>query len=365
MIPTNHYSVSSSMPLHLDEDQSYQLFSTNYEASSATSSDLLYHQASSSNSSLLNPKLLQPGQGSYHQEPNHLGSDEEAEKIIPSSGSWDHLGVESRSKLKVKVVWKKEEGNENVEAEDGSVKWMSPKMRIMHRMAVSDQTGSDIEALSKQKFELQKQQLSLIGNDNSTNSSTHSNTTVRFCSSNFKHMFEEQKQPFSLLGTSDNSGSNNSSNNNNITVRVCSDCHTTKTPLWRSGPRGPKTLCNACGIRQRKARRAMAAAAASAAASADGTILTAEPTHVKGKNLQGKEKKSKIKLTPQKKKKSKLGCKPCIGRKKFSFEDLAISLSKNLALQQVFPQDEKEAAIMLMALSYGLLHGFPSDRYLD
>ncbi|CAL0320301.1 unnamed protein product [Lupinus luteus] len=365
MIPTNHYSVSSTMPLDLDEDQSYQLFSTNYQASSATSSDLLYHQASSSNSSLLNPELLQSGQGSYHLEPNHLGSDEEGGKIIPSSGSWDHLGVESRSKLKVKVVWKKEEGNENLEAEDGSVKWMSPKMRIMHRMAVSDQTGSDITGISKQKFEQQKQQLSLLGNDNNTNSSNHSNITGRFCSSNFKQVFKEQKQPFSVQGTSDNSG-NNSSNNNNITVRVCSDCHTTKTPLWRSGPRGPKTLCNACGIRQRKARRAMAAAAASAATSASGTILmAAEPTHVKGKNLQSKEKKSKIKLAPQKKVKPKLGCKPCIGRKKFSFEDLTISLSKNLALQQVFPQDEKEAAIMLMALSYGLLHGFPSDRYLD
>ncbi|CAN6230883.1 unnamed protein product [Urochloa humidicola] len=50
-------------------------------------------------------------------------------------------------------------------------------------------------------------------------------------------------------------------------VRVCSDCNTSKTPLWRSGPCGPKSLCNACGIRQRKARRAMAAAAAAAAAS--------------------------------------------------------------------------------------------------
>ncbi|KAF0904476.1 hypothetical protein E2562_034752 [Oryza meyeriana var. granulata] len=42
-------------------------------------------------------------------------------------------------------------------------------------------------------------------------------------------------------------------------IRVCSDCNTTKTPLWRSGPCGPKSLCNACGIRQRKARRAMMA----------------------------------------------------------------------------------------------------------
>ena len=35
------------------------------------------------------------------------------------------------------------------------------------------------------------------------------------------------------------SGSN-SPNNGNNTVRVCSDCSTTKTPLWRSGPQGPK-----------------------------------------------------------------------------------------------------------------------------
>ncbi|KAF3782767.1 GATA transcription factor 16 [Nymphaea thermarum] len=41
--------------------------------------------------------------------------------------------------------------------------------------------------------------------------------------------------------------------------RVCVDCQTTKTPLWRSGPRGPKTLCNACGIRYRKRRKAAAA----------------------------------------------------------------------------------------------------------
>ncbi|CAA3020211.1 GATA transcription factor 15-like [Olea europaea subsp. europaea] len=36
--------------------------------------------------------------------------------------------------------------------------------------------------------------------------------------------------------------------------KFCADCKTTKTPLWRSGPSGPKTLCNACGIRMRKKR---------------------------------------------------------------------------------------------------------------
>nr|KYP71287.1 GATA transcription factor 16 [Cajanus cajan] len=36
--------------------------------------------------------------------------------------------------------------------------------------------------------------------------------------------------------------------------KCCADCKTTKTPLWRGGPAGPKTLCNACGIRYRKKR---------------------------------------------------------------------------------------------------------------
>ncbi|XP_051228611.1 uncharacterized protein [Lolium perenne] len=37
--------------------------------------------------------------------------------------------------------------------------------------------------------------------------------------------------------------------------KACADCYTTKTPLWRGGPTGPKSLCNACGIRYRKRRR--------------------------------------------------------------------------------------------------------------
>ena len=32
----------------------------------------------------------------------------------------------------------------------------------------------------------------------------------------------------------------------------CHLCQATETPLWRAGPDGPKTLCNACGVRYRK-----------------------------------------------------------------------------------------------------------------
>jgi hypothetical protein len=32
----------------------------------------------------------------------------------------------------------------------------------------------------------------------------------------------------------------------------CSQCGTQTTPVWRAGPQGPKTLCNACGVRYMK-----------------------------------------------------------------------------------------------------------------
>ncbi|EFH51976.1 predicted protein [Arabidopsis lyrata subsp. lyrata] len=39
-----------------------------------------------------------------------------------------------------------------------------------------------------------------------------------------------------------------------ITNKSCSHCGTRKTPLWREGPRGAGTLCNACGMRYRTGR---------------------------------------------------------------------------------------------------------------
>ncbi|KAG2685537.1 hypothetical protein I3760_10G130100 [Carya illinoinensis] len=37
--------------------------------------------------------------------------------------------------------------------------------------------------------------------------------------------------------------------------KCCADCKTTKTPLWRGGLVGPKSSCNACGIKYRKRRK--------------------------------------------------------------------------------------------------------------
>ena len=36
--------------------------------------------------------------------------------------------------------------------------------------------------------------------------------------------------------------------------RRCLHCEVTKTPQWRAGPLGPKTLCNACGVRYKSGR---------------------------------------------------------------------------------------------------------------
>ncbi|CAN0878182.1 GATA transcription factor 9 [Linum grandiflorum] len=37
-------------------------------------------------------------------------------------------------------------------------------------------------------------------------------------------------------------------------TRRCLHCATEKTPQWRTGPMGPKTLCNACGVRYKSGR---------------------------------------------------------------------------------------------------------------
>ncbi|KAJ7944283.1 GATA transcription factor [Quillaja saponaria] len=72
----------------------------------------------------------------------------------------------------------------------------------------------------------------------------------------------QSKQSNSKSGRDTNS--NSSSNDDPLLARRCANCDTTSTPLWRNGPRGPKSLCNACGIRFKKEERRASAAAASA-----------------------------------------------------------------------------------------------------
>ncbi|KAJ6816059.1 putative GATA transcription factor 22 isoform X2 [Iris pallida] len=137
-------------------------------------------------------------------------------------------------------------------------------------------------------------------------------------------------------------------------VRACSNCNTTKTPLWRSGPQGPKSLCNACGIRQMKARRAMRAAAAAAAAVGGGLV----PAGTAPPPVKVAKERSEADRTVPFKKRFKIAAAPSSATKRLRFDDVKFTPSKKkMAFNQAFPQEEKDAAILLMALSCGLIHG--------
>ncbi|KAL9443295.1 hypothetical protein AB3S75_016620 [Citrus x aurantiifolia] len=246
---------------------------------------------------------------------------------VDHSGS-SNLQVFSSSSIQTKMMnnitnyklpIRKREVGEGTTSENGSSsssKWMSSKIRLMHKMINSSSNSTATHELSvKVTQKLQHHQL-------------HDNSEVN---------------------------SFNSSNSNN-TMRACSDCNTTTTPLWRSGPRGPKSLCNACGIRQRKARRAMQAAAAVET----GTIAATGGSPFAKIKLQIKDKKPRTSHVPQNKKQYRtLDPDPTHqyqSQRKLCFKDFAIALSKNSALKQVFPQDVEEAAILLMELSCGFTH---------
>lgn len=64
-----------------------------------------------------------------------------------------------------------------------------------------------------------------------------------------------------------NKAGRNGSENASSAGRKCANCDTTTTPLWRNGPKGPKSLCNACGIRYKKEERRTAACAVSVSSS--------------------------------------------------------------------------------------------------
>ncbi|KAK4408957.1 GATA transcription factor 11 [Sesamum angolense] len=56
------------------------------------------------------------------------------------------------------------------------------------------------------------------------------------------------------LQLSDYAEPQNVSSHRPALAKKCTHCEVTKTPQWREGPLGPKTLCNACGVRFRSGR---------------------------------------------------------------------------------------------------------------
>ncbi|KAG1365274.1 GATA transcription factor 15 [Cocos nucifera] len=111
-------------------------------------------------------------------------------------------------------------------------------------------------------------------------------------------------------------------------LKSCADCRTTKTPLWRGGPSGPKSLCNACGIRYRKKRRA---------------VLGLKEGERRERKQKGEEKSSSKELGGVSVKLRMLG----VGSE---------VLFKRRSLLERRMGEVEEAAVLLMALSSGFLY---------
>ncbi|WOL09062.1 hypothetical protein Cni_G17815 [Canna indica] len=139
----------------------------------------------------------------------------------------------------------------------------------------------------------------------------------------------------------------------NCPIRACSNCNTTKTPLWRSGPHGPKSLCNACGIRQRKGRRAaMEAAGMINNINVHGVVLPSK--NAPNYRLTKEKKPSSKCVVPFKKR-----CKFTGAGKQLFLDETGskeeLHFEKLGFREVVFPKDEKDAAMLLMGLSCSII----------
>lgn len=164
-------------------------------------------------------------------------------------------------------------------------------------------------------------------------------------------------------------GADHLNENNNVsvdthsprnTLRACVDCSTTRTPLWRSGPQGPKSLCNACGIRYRKKRRALFASLGHEVAQSVKPKKRSNPWDAASAiKKQPRSNKARVDELDQMRLKLKF-LAFCKGMEKdlygsFSKGPSPSSSSSSSAIQRRFAQEEEEAARLLMAISYGLV----------
>ncbi|KAL4643073.1 hypothetical protein ACB092_02G066900 [Castanea dentata] len=116
--------------------------------------------------------------------------------------------------------------------------------------------------------------------------------------------------------------------------KTCADCGTTKTPLWRGGPAGPKSLCNACGIRSRKKRRA--------SLGLNKEDKKSKRASINGSNNNNHNNNNKISN---------------------SLKQRLLALGREVLMQRSTVErqrkklgEEEEAAVLLMALSYGSVY---------
>ncbi|KAF7830470.1 putative GATA transcription factor 22 [Senna tora] len=201
-----------------------------------------------------------------------------------------------------------------------SAKWMSSKMRLMRKMMTPNTA-------------------------NPPKPSNNINNTPTF-QTHDHHKFQTTPSSHHRITTT--------------ATRVCADCNTTTTPLWRGGPKGPKSLCNACGIRQRKARRALMAEGggnpnysrvnSKEKKGSRGNHFVQFKNKWKGTTSQGSDRRNNVNINNN--------------NNNNGFKDFGFGFSSNgngngngsAVDHQVFPRDDvAEAALLLMDLSCAFL----------
>ncbi|GAA0145815.1 hypothetical protein Leryth_011927 [Lithospermum erythrorhizon] len=133
-------------------------------------------------------------------------------------------------------------------------------------------------------------------------------------------------------------------------VKTCVDCGTSKTPLWRGGPAGPKSLCNACGIKSRKKRRALLGLNKED----NKAKKSSKSVDLKLKNSSGE---SSTSSSEDKSNRGRYGG-TLMKKKLFGFGKEVVALQRprsNTTQRRKFGEVE-QAAILLMALSCGSVY---------
>mmetsp|Transcript_4359 Transcript_4359/g.13184 ORF Transcript_4359/g.13184 Transcript_4359/m.13184 type:complete len:371 (+) Transcript_4359:261-1373(+) len=106
---------------------------------------------------------------------------------------------------------------------------------------------------------------------------------------------------------------------------ICWQCKRTETPLWRTGPAGPKTLCNACGVRWKKGKLILNERAQGLEPMNEPSTPAASPTATRAKQVSAPNRKR-----PARHLRSDTGSKKR-GRTTSSPSAAAVSISKEKA----------------------------------
>ncbi|XP_071693361.1 GATA transcription factor 15-like [Rutidosis leptorrhynchoides] len=143
---------------------------------------------------------------------------------------------------------------------------------------------------------------------------------------------------------SSSSSSTSSSDGGSCLIKTCVDCGTTKTPLWRGGPAGPKSLCNACGIRSRKRRRALLG-------------ITKEEKKQKKTTICTSDGDSQTSVLTSNNKSNYMG-DLCLKKKLMAMSNKVVLQRPRSAITKPRRKicEVEQAALMLMALSYGSIY---------